>query len=154
MNIEKVGFGYFYIALPVKNIVKAAKKGLDTLKLKVSKSWYCGGCNEYHSGRVIEYSIDPHTDSVCHKHLDGINSKHCSVYLGGERVTSKYLPQLRVIYDEDIKNTYICNNCGVETGYDSLHYCKGKVICKFCCVNCIENMPNLCPHNPFKIRSI
>lgn len=146
-SIEKASAFEFYIIRPFRAIFLAVGDTAVKLHRKINHSWYCEGCDKYHSGRVYEYSECPDIDSVCVKHIELKRLSQYTVYLAGKRCTGAVLPRIRKKYGIQ-PDERLCILCGQPSR--DMGYCAGLensgFVCAACCDDCHEAEPFPCPY--------
>jgi len=91
MKQYKVSLLQHYVTFPFRYHGERFKWWISVmfnkLRRKITKRWYCAGCETYHSGRVYAFSlVDFFTDGYCGLHLDA--ERTYTLMLGGRIMTA------------------------------------------------------------------
>lgn len=94
----------YCIGLPTKRVGARLRKIARNIKYKIARKifgyWWCYGCEEYHSGRVVAFWLCTETDGCCSLHLTPEEIANCEMITVGGSYGTDITEQIKTTLQE------------------------------------------------------
>lgn len=94
--VNKVSRKYYYIGFRFLVLIDIIRRTFYWIWRKFSGAWYCNACEEYHSGRVVQFQCGRiiYKYKCCLEHTKLEDIERYEIRLGRCDVTAKLMQQL------------------------------------------------------------